>query len=408
MAMVGQRVGRRWVYIICSTPSILNWILLYNANSFAVILLSRFFAGLSTGPLMVLHTAVVAEFATQETRGFHLSLATVVSPTVGITLGHVLGILLHWRTSALIGIFLAIIHVILPYFWFESPHWLALKGRFEQCETAFRRLHGNGVDTEKELSLLIKVEKNKQKVATEMKSKNILRKLINVFKKRYFWDLMLMTTFLYAFYSAAGKVIFSTLATVILKDVTGTSDILLFTLLVDAFVLLGSLISCVLVKRASVRVTLFRSSLVSIAILLILSACLYFKNDEAYFRWINVTLLAAYFIVIHAGPYPVIEIILGELFPLELKLFFFFISSPMIMATIFLCVLLVPYIVNLMGYHGLFFLNAIIMSVCLLYFYIRLPETKGKTLQEIEVYFKTKNFDIEEVLNNNEQLKSLI
>lgn len=372
-------------------------------------MLSRFLGGLSSGSIWVLSAICAAEYTPQKSRGLFLSMILMVTPAFGIGLGHILGVLFHWRTLVLIGIALSSVSVLLPYFWVESPHWLALKGRFEECEEAFRKLHGHKADANHELQLLIKTESSKQKAAMETNTNHSnFRKFFMAMKKGYFWQLMLMTAFLYTYYAAAGKVIFNTLANVILKEMTGSSDVLLYMLLVDGSIFLGTCISCILIKKLSIRVLLFSSGLIANGVLIALSAGLYFSNGEVYIQWVNVTLLALYFIIIHVGPYPVLDIILGELFPLDLKLYCFLLASPLLVGTVFLCIIIMPYVVSAVGYHGLFLLNSAIMFICLGFFYVRLPETKGKTLQEIELYFKTKSFNVEEVLDSNKQTKALI
>ncbi|XP_045768060.1 facilitated trehalose transporter Tret1-like [Maniola jurtina] len=408
LAVIGEKFGRRWSLIIISLPLFINWIVLFYAKTFVALLLSRFLAGVSNGPLWVLSAAGTSEYISYKSRALCLNMVLMVVPSFGIGLGHVLGALFHWRTTALIGIVLTSVHVILPYFWVESPHWLASKGRFEECERIFRKLHGNKSNNERELLLLIKLETKKQKAANEMNTNNTCRILLQLFKKKYFWHLMVMSGVIFAYYAAAGRVVFTNLATVILEEMTGTSDVLLYTLVVDGFIFVGTCIACFLIKKMSIRALLFSSGLAANGILIALSVSLYFKNNEVYFQWINVLLLAIYFIVINAGPYPILDVLMGEIFPLEIKLYCFFLSAPLLLGTVFLCLLTLPYIVSVMGYHGLFLLNTGIMFVCLAYLYARLPETKGKTLQEIEVYFKTNSFDVDQVLNPSEQIKTLI
>ncbi|XP_023940575.2 facilitated trehalose transporter Tret1-like [Bicyclus anynana] len=408
VAVLDEKLGRRWCLIAGCTPSFVNWLILYYASTFTSFVLSRFLAGISSGSLWLLTMSATTEYTLTKSRGLFLSIVLVLLPAFGTALGHILGILYHWRTLALVGIITTAITVIMPYFCVESPHWLASRGRFEECERSFRKLHGSDASTEHELQLLIKLEYNKQQAADKMNSKHVLQKLMLAAKEKYFWKLMFMSIVVYIYYSAAGKVVFSNLATVMLGEITGTSDVLIYTLVVDGFIFIGTCISCVLIKKMPIRVLLFSSGLAANVILITLSACLYFKSTEGYFQWINVILLALYFIVTNAGPYPVMEVLLGEMFPVELKLYCFLLSSPIGVIGTFVCIITLPGIVGVMGYYGLFLLNSAVMFGCLAYLYVYMPETKGRTMQEIEIYFKTNSFEIDKILNTNEQNKVLI
>ncbi|XP_069364239.1 facilitated trehalose transporter Tret1-like [Maniola hyperantus] len=407
--VISDVIGRRWSFILFSAPLVLSWIVLYYARTFSAFMISRFLAGMAAGAFSILNLVGIAEFTSPNSRAILLSLVSMVTPAFGNVTSHLLGIIINWRTLTVVGLSLSIIHLFLPYFCIESPQWLASKGKFEDCATAYRKIHGSSPSSEEELRLLIKLETNKQKASVEMNLNNSgLKKLLLAFKKGYFWDLIIMLIFLFTYYFAAGRLVFSTLATVVLGDITGSPDILLYTFVVDGFIFVGTCLSCVLIKKTSVRVLLFSSGLIANVILILLSLCLYYKNSEVYFQWINVVLLAFYFIIVNAGPYPVLEILLGEMFPIELKMYCFLLTSPFFAVSIYFSIVLLPKFISALGYHGLFLMNAGIMFVCLGYFYAKLPETKGKTLQEIESYFKTKNFDVDEVLSKNEQIKTLI
>ncbi|XP_023942241.2 uncharacterized protein LOC112048809 [Bicyclus anynana] len=406
LGLFGDRVGRRWSFILFSIPTLIGWILAYVSRGFMTLLISRALCGMGVGGLSILNMIGAAEYTSPNTRAFYQSMISLVAAALGIGMAHSLGVIIHWKTLSIFGMVLAILHICLPYVCVESPQWLASRGRFDECQTAFRKLHGTKGSSEDELRLLIKMETKKQIVASESKMNNGFKKLLDALKKRYFWGLMMTSCFAYLYFAFAGKVIFTNLATVMLEEMTGTSDILLYTLLVDGFVLLGTCLSCVLIKKMSVRVLLFTSGVTANVLLLILSICLYFKNDEEYFQWIIVVLLAFYFIIANAGPYPVMDILLGELFPLEIKLYCFLLSTPTMGGTLCASIMLMPILVTAVGYHGLFFINAMVVFVCLGYFWLRLPETKGKTLQEIEMYFKTKDFDVANIVK--EQNKPLV
>lgn len=407
-AVITDRLGRRWPFIFFSVPMILNWIILFNATEMYHFMISRVIAGISAGGFVTLNIFVTSEYTSPKTRVFFLNMITTAAPAIGTSLAHGTGLLVHWRITALIGIFPFVFGIFLPYFWVESPHWLASKGRFEECTVAFRKLHGKTPNSERELEFLIKIERSKREIVEHTNYRQNLRRLVFVFKRKYFWDLFVLSIFIHAYLAAAGKLVFSLLATVIIGEIAGKSNVLLYTLVVDAFVIIGSCMSCVFIRKTSMRTLLFSTGFTANIILVLFSVCYYCKNGESYFDWINVFLLALYFIIINAGPYPLLEAIYSEMFPLELKLYIFTLSCIILIAALSLSIILLPFIVESIGYQGLFLLNASIMSVSLVYIWWRLPETKGKTLQEIEVYFKTNSFNVEDVLTSHEQAKSLI
>ncbi|XP_045783192.1 sugar transporter ERD6-like 6 isoform X3 [Maniola jurtina] len=408
-AVVSDKIGRRRSFSIFSVPMMANYIVLYFAWDMPTFMLSRLLAGIGTGGLFALKLCITSEYADPKTRAMFLNMISTLGPAIGSAVAHALGIALHWRTVALLGILTTLSGIILPFFWEESPHWLASKGKFEECEQAFRKLHGSTPNTEAELSLLLKVEKTKLQKAKETNSMRTLKKLMIACKKKYFWELMLLGVFISAFLTAAGKLAFITLAVTIIQEITGSHDnIFVFTMVVDICVIIGAAASCLLIKKLSMRSMLFTTGIIGIIVLVSLSACLYFKTDSVYFQWVNVGLLSFYFFIVKSGPYPVLESLLGEIYPIELKVHFFFFSGIVYMSSLSLIVLLLPTMVAAMGYHGLFLTNASIMCVSLGYIWLRLPETKGRTLQEIEIFFKTKNFhEIDEVLGNKE-IKALI
>ncbi|CAH2083713.1 unnamed protein product [Euphydryas editha] len=406
-AVVNDKVGRKYNFIIFSIPNTINWIILYFADKMSTFLISRILGGIALGALMMLYVAATSEYSSPKTRGLFMHMITTVAPAFGTGLGHILGIILHWRTVALIGIIITSFGLIAPYFWVESPHWLATQGRFDESQKAFRKLNVMNPESENELRVLIKMENSKLDKAIETNSKSTFKRFLLALKRKYFWDLLLVTIVMFMYLTAAGKIIFSLLAIVLLKEITGSSDVLLFTLSVDSCMIIGSVLSCILIRRTSMRFLLFSTGFTSNTVLFLLSLCLYLKNDTAYSQWLNVSLLALYFTLLNAGPYPIFEALSGEIFPIDLKLYFLLVTYFIAICLLFLSIILLPYMTNLVGYHGYFLINAMIMTVCLVFLWWKLPETKGKTLQEIEVYFKVKDFDVDKAFDN-EQIKTLI
>ncbi|XP_013181601.1 PREDICTED: sugar transporter ERD6-like 6 [Papilio xuthus] len=403
--IVTEKVGRRGAIAVLSVPMILTWIMLYFATSFTIFVASRIIVGISYGGVILLTYITTAEYTTAKQRAMCLTIVTAVGPSIGTALGHVLSILMHWRTVALMGIIPTTLSAVLPFFWVESPSWLASKGRFEESMAAYRELHGRSESTELELKLLVNFEKIKQNEFTPNKKLyfSMLEKIILALKQAYFWKISLLVIVITVYRVAGGRILYNTLAITMLHEMTGNSNILMSTLLVDGFIVTGSIIPVFLFRKMKTRTILFLFGLTSNIVLIVLSACLYYiPKENMYYAWVCSLLLAFYFIIAYSGPYAVLEILLSELYPLELKSFCTFLYGSFAGFETFLSVKLAPSMFVSMGYHGVFLLNASIVFLCLGYLWYYLPETKGRSLQEIELYFRNGKFDNDLILEQCE------
>ncbi|KPJ13377.1 Sugar transporter ERD6-like 6 [Papilio machaon] len=426
VAVLGEKIGRRHTIAILTVPVLISYIMVYFGKEKTTFFISRIIVGVSYGGVLVLITVAMAEYTNPNNRAICVNYISSIGPSIGTMLGHVLSTLLHWRTVALIGLIPTGLSAILPLFWIESPSWLATRGRFEECKEAFISIRGTSREAEAELQLLIDTERKSQSEVRASgknfsKTMALLRKAV---KQKYFWKIYLLAIIISIYRITAGKLLFSTLAITMLQEITGTSNILLSTVIVDGFIILGNLLSffalskmkmrplmfslglVVLCSKKKKRPLMFSLGLVANTMLVILSACLYFiPKTNAYYSWINVCLLAFYFILAYTGPYAVIDIIISEIFPLDLKLFFMLFASFLIASLSFLSIYIAPIMFATIGYSGVFFLNATISFICLLYLWFYLPETKGRTLQEIELFFKKGKFCD---LQSNEQATGLL
>ncbi|XP_038214893.1 sugar transporter ERD6-like 6 [Zerene cesonia] len=316
-------------------------------------------------------------------------------------IGHILSLLLDWRQVALIGLIPSGLACILPLFWLESPYWLAAKGKFDKCEQAFRALRNNNENNEAELKYLISYErKNQTEFLTRPDTPSggdsndlVFRKIVQACKEMYFWKITFIVFIVNIYRAAAGRVLLSTFAITMLQEMTGRNDVLFFTLLVDGFGIIGAAWSFYLIKKYKMRRLLFTLGVISNIILIAFSAALYFVPNESWYPWIKVVLMAFYYIVASAGPYAVLEVFIGEVNPLGVKEFSTFVAGSLAGGVFFLSIKLASTMFSTLGYSGTFLLYAFITIMCLIFLWVYMPETKGRTLHEIEVFFKTGRFE---------------
>ncbi|VVD01920.1 unnamed protein product [Leptidea sinapis] len=306
-----------------------------------------------------------------------------VGSLLGSFSGHMLSIFFNWRTVALLGLIPTMLSCILPFFWVESPSWLASKGRFDESRKSFKKLHYMDKENEKELENLIALEKTKV-VALKSNSANTPAKTIwRACQQLYLWKIIFLCLMTNVYRVAAGRILFNTMALTIFQDFTGESKLWLVTLLIDGFGILGALLSCVFDEKFVICIRNNR------------------PDVDGETAWIKACLLALYLIIVNSGPYPVLETILAEVYPLEAKAFCIFIVGSVTGAMQFLAINLAQKMFASIGYHGSFLINSFLTFVSLVYLWVYLPETKGKTLQEIELYFKKGFIDSVELDNSD-------
>ena len=394
LSFLTEQYGRKKLVNFLSVFIILHWILVYFAQDKTTILISRIIGGLPFGGILLITYVSVGEYVSPNIRPLAMNLMASIGQSLGTATGHILCTVMHWRNVALLGIIPTIVSAILPYFWVESPFWLATKRRFEECEQAFRALRVTTEASEKELKTL--VESQTHNLVNNGKYNGFLEmivKYLRLCKEKRFWRATALILVIGTYRVFGGKILINTLALSMLEDITGTDNILHYTLVVDGFVILGSSLSCLLISRFKIRPLLFISGLISNCVQIILAACFYlWPINDNFVAWVKTLLLALYFITVIAGPYAVLELIMLELMPLDGKTIQIIISSAIFGVLQFYHVKISMKIIPLIGYHGIFLIDAIVICFCLLYLYFCLPETRNRTLQEIEFYFVNNSF----------------
>ena len=169
-------------------------------------------------------------------------------------------------------------------------------------------------------------------------------------------------------------------------------------------------VSILIVDRAGRRILLLISGIVMAIPLISLGAFLYVfcenrsTNQELRktLEWVPLVCLNIYMIGYSIGYACVPFLLLGEILPGRMRnLLSAFVSSFNLVMT-FLVLKFFPNIYMGIGFHGLFWLYGGISLVGGILGYILIPETKGKTLEEIELHFSGLNLlaSLEETENN--------
>ncbi|XP_055960903.1 uncharacterized protein LOC126671339 [Mercurialis annua] len=174
--MVADLLGRRGAIWLSSTFCIVGWLAVALSKGVWSLDLGRLFLGLGSGIFSYAVPIYIAEITPMNCRGAFMSLMMVMTGS-GISLTFVLGSVCSWRILALLGIIPCLIQVVGAFFIPESPRWLAKVGRVKELEIALKRLRGKNADISHEVAEIIGYGQNLNQIADDG--------IKELFKQRY-------------------------------------------------------------------------------------------------------------------------------------------------------------------------------------------------------------------------------
>jgi len=331
-----------------------------------------------TGPASSVY---IGETSDPKYRGFLLA-AVSLAIAIGLFLSHLLGTFLAWETVAYISILMPLACIGLLVFVPESPVWLANKGHLKKAEDAFFWCRGHSLEAVEELSALMQ----KQSLMTHEKVS------WSHFKRPEFWKPLLIINIFFVTTQFAGVNAVAFYSVSIMKSTVGEGmDTYVAMMIIDTIRLMMSVVACILTKKYGRRLLTNISSVGTAVSLVGLSSFLYVSKmypSIAHFSAIPLGTLIGYIVFVTVGLVPLPWAMTGEVFPQSLRGVGSGISTSINFLAFFLVVKTNPAMNNYMQPYGTFLTYGCAALIGGVVLYLFLPETKGKTLQQIEDHFK--------------------
>lgn len=355
------------------------------------------------GMLGPLGSIIIGEMTEPKNRGAFLTFVSL-SLTIGVLFTHSIGTILSWQQTALFCSFITFTSLLMAIYSPESPSWLVSKGRYEEAREVFTWLRGEGPDQEEELELMIKAQMMSRRSSVEgqtlslgTKVKRFLRFFRATSKRPDFYKPIVIMLHMYTMTQFAGINVLSSYMTDIIRRVVGPDvDAKIIMVALDVERLVSNLLAVYLVQSLRRRTLLFSTGFLCVLSYFGKAGYVYGKEyDLLPFdnKWISLALIGFYVFTLTVGISSVPFAISGEIFPLAYRGLGGGLSVLALSLNYFVAVKCFPVLNGAIGLPLTYILYALVVAYCLIVLFFMLPETKGKTLQEIEDSFRSKSVD---------------
>ena len=389
-AYVMAKLGRRYAHKVLCTFLILGWLCIGLAVNTKYLLIGRVLTGFCVGLSGPSASVYIGEISETKYRGVLLS-GISLSISLGILFIHVLGTFLHWKLTAIICVVISFLAYLLVSLVPESPSWLISQNRTKEAETAFFWLRGCLHDDIKEFEDMVKKHDATQSEGNEL---SVFQKLvINLRKPEFYKPLIIILIFFSSMQlSGVNCIAFYTVA--LMKNVLGNDlNEYLSMIIIDVFRVFTSIIAGMLLKVMHRRTLTFTSGLGTAFCLIGLATFMHFTKDlesSLDLSWILLLFMVLYIFFIGCGLFCIPWVLNGEMFPAVSRSFGSAITSSFNFLIFFAVVKSGPDMFEIFGVAGTFMIYGSFLLGGLMVLWFLLPETKSKSLQEIEDFFKTK------------------
>ena len=386
---LSDRCGRKPMLIIAAALFVVSAYATGAVNAFTPFLIARLVGGVAIGIASGLSPMYIAEMSPSHIRGRLVSLnqLTIVLGILAAQIANWLisdpipagmmqppvdswNVLMGWRWMFWGELVPAVLFLVMVFFIPESPRWLALKGRHAGAKAVFTRI-GGSLYAEQELRQI--QHGGAESIPAGRAFKTLWSKPMR--------PVLVLGIVAAVFQQWCGtNVIFNYAQEIFAGAGYNLGDMLFNIVLTGITNVVFTFVAIFTVDRIGRRALMLIGSGGLAAIYAVLGGCYYAHVTGFFMVILVVAAIACYAMTLG----PVTWVLLAEIFPNRVRGVAMAVCTFALWTGCFTLTYSFPLLNASLGSFGTFWIYAAICALCTFYFIFRLPETKGKTLEQIE------------------------
>jgi sugar porter (SP) family MFS transporter len=367
-------IGRRLTVLITAAVFVIGVMLAAFTPTFPVLLVARIIIGLAVGSASTTVPLYIGEVVPPRLRGGLVSL-NQLAITAGILVSYLIDYGLsdsgNWRLMFGLAAIPAVALFAGMLFQKESPHWLIKQGRDDEARRVLQRLRDDSdIDAEiREVHELTQREGSyRDLISPRVRPLVVVGVLLAVFQQ----------------ITGINTVIYY--APTLLQGAGLGNNAALLANVVNGAVNVGMTIVAIWLLDKVGRRPLLLSGTVGMAVGMVIVGCSFIGGSTLHG---GLALVAIAGLLIYTGSFaiglgPVFWLLIAEIYPLRIRGAAMSVAGMANWAANFVVTVSFLTLLNAISGVGVFFLFGFLTLVALAYFWRKVPETKGRSLQEIE------------------------
>lgn len=380
--LLPDRFGRKPTLMLTALPFSLCWILKLFFTDLYMLYFARFLSGIGEGLLYASLPLYIGEVATPEVRGTWGN-ALVITRFLGQFLMNIIGTFCNVKETSLLCLIVPVVFLVSFYFMPESPYFYIMKDKDKEARDSLR-IFLCKEDVEEEYSKL------KADVKRQMSESGSFKDLFLIKSNR---RALYAGCFLRVSQTFSGIMVFVTYTQFLFTesggDISPSTASMLYTGLACVLYIVAASFSDGLGRKKSYLV-----SLILTAITLIMEAVFFYLDqwvdevDMTNYKWVPIAGMLIFLIFASFGVGIIPTLMLSELYSASIKAKAISAVMSFYSVTHIVSSLLFYHLTTISGLCGPFLLFGLCNICSALLSQYLIPETKGKTLEDIQQILK--------------------